>query len=97
MIGNAGEHANVGFRLGQNRLACPRAMADLENRHAHAGQREEIALNLLEDRYWQHCRSGGKVVHAVSGGHIVTSRKSRISLFPCWIAVRSAADGSPST
>ena len=44
-------------------------MADLEDRHADAGQRDEIALNLFEDRHRQDGRTGGEVVDALNGRH----------------------------
>ena len=44
-------------------------MADLENRHTDAGQRDQIALNLLEHRQRQHRGARGEVVNAMNGGH----------------------------
>jgi hypothetical protein len=44
-------------------------MADLEDRHADAGQRYQVALNLFENRQRQHRWTSGEVEDAVNGGH----------------------------
>ena len=41
-------------------------MADLEDRHADAGQRQEVALRLLEHFDRQHRRAGRKIEDAMS-------------------------------
>ena len=42
--------ADVGLGLREDRLERLRPVADLENRHADARQRDEIALDLFEHR-----------------------------------------------
>ena len=56
-----------------------RAVADLEDRHADAGQRHEIALRLLENGHGQDRGAGGKVVDALdSRSHeLVIDREAR--------------------
>ena len=44
-------------------------MADFEDRHPDAGQRDEIALNLFQHRQRQHGRTGGEVEDAMDGCH----------------------------
>ena len=68
------ERADVGLGLREDRLERLRAMADLEDRHADAGQRHEIALDLLEHRHRQHRGAGGEVEDAMNG-HEPPSRK----------------------
>ena len=68
--GNARERSDVGFRLRKRRFELLRPMADLENRDADAGQRQQIALNLLKNRQRQHGRSGGEVEYTMNRGHI---------------------------
>jgi hypothetical protein len=63
--GDGGERTDVGLGLGKNRFERLRAMADLEDRHPHAGQRDEVALHLFQDRHRQHRRSGGEIVDAL--------------------------------
>ena len=49
------------------RLERLRAVADLEDRHPGAGQRDQIPLDFLEHRDGQHRRTGGEVVDAMNG------------------------------
>jgi hypothetical protein len=44
-------------------------MADFEDRDARPGQREQIALDLLQDGQRQNGRTGGEVVDAVNDSH----------------------------
>src|SRR5450631_2277026 len=71
-------------------------MADLENRHADARECQEVALDLFEDGYRQHGRTGGEVVDAAHGGQMVTRWRSRMSGLPPCIAVSNVSDGAPS-
>src|SRR5438034_9210753 len=71
-------------------------MADLENRHADARQRDQIALDLLEHRNRQDRWTRGEVVNAMNGGHMVTRCRSRMSRFPSCIVFSRASDGAPS-
>src|SRR5262245_41339039 len=54
-------------------------MADLQDRHADAGQRQQVALHLFENGQRQHGRARGEVVDAVDRGgcaHKVDSRSA---------------------
>jgi hypothetical protein len=44
-------------------------MADLEDRHADAWQREEISLRLLENVDRKHRRAGGKIEDSSCRSH----------------------------
>ena len=59
--GDTAEGAHVSLGLGQNRLERLRAMADLQHRHAHAGQGNEVALRFDEDGRRKHGRPGREV------------------------------------
>jgi hypothetical protein len=41
-------------------------MADLDDRHAHTRQGDEIALDLLEHGYWQDSGPSREVEHAMN-------------------------------
>jgi hypothetical protein len=44
-------------------------VADLENRHADAGQRQEVALNFLQNRHRHDRWTGRKIEHALYRSH----------------------------
>jgi hypothetical protein len=52
------QRANIGLATLDHVVERFRAVADLEDRHADAGQREKVALRLLEHLDWQYGRSG---------------------------------------
>ena len=63
-LGHARERAQVGLATLDDLVEGRGAMADLEHRHADAGQRQQVLLDLLEHGDRQHGRTGGKVVNA---------------------------------
>jgi hypothetical protein len=56
--------AHVGFRALNDFVEGLRSVADLEHRHAHARQLDEIALRFFEYGNGQNCGTGGKIVDA---------------------------------
>ena len=58
---NAGERAQVRLAALDDIVERLRAMADLEDRHADARQRHQIALGLFEHLEGKHSRAGGKI------------------------------------
>src|SRR5262245_14687032 len=92
----AAECANVSFGLLEDRFKGPRAVADLEDRHADARQRDQIPLDLFQHRHGQYRGTRGEVVDTMNSGHLVTRCRSRMSLFPVRIVFRSLSDGAPS-
>ena len=86
-VRDAGQPADVRLGLAEDRLEGRRAMADLHDGHADAGQRHEVALDLLEHGQRQDGRAGREVVDAVRGGHgrapqMATSWRLRMSSLP---------------
>ena len=65
VVGDARQLADVRFTLGEDGLERLRPMADLEHRHADAGERQQVALRFLECGERQHGRAGREVVDAV--------------------------------
>ena len=66
---DAGERAQVGLAALDDLVERLRAMADLEDRHADAGQRHQVALRLLEHLERQHGRPSGKIENSVRSSH----------------------------
>src|SRR5439155_20551810 len=73
---HAAERPDVSFGLLEDRLERFRAVADLEDRHPDAGQRDEVALNLLEDRQWQNRGACRKIEDALHDSHEGFSQKA---------------------
>ena len=55
---NAQQFAQALLRFGPDRVESLRAMADFEDRHADAGQRDQVPLGLFDDRQRQDGRPG---------------------------------------
>jgi hypothetical protein len=55
-------------------------MADFENRHPGARQRDEIALDLFEDGDGEDCRAGGEIMNTMNGcRHRILLQKHALS------------------
>src|SRR6058998_3139065 len=67
-------------------------MADLEDRHAHTGKRDQVTLNLLEHRERQDRRAGRKIEDALHDSHhwapcdSATKSRKRLSEFRVFVA-----------
>ena len=68
VVGDAGERADVGLGRVEDRFERLRPVADLQDRHADARQRDEIALRLFEDGLGQDGGTGAEVEDALNGG-----------------------------
>jgi hypothetical protein len=56
--------------LREDRLEGLRAMADLEDRHADAGQGDQVALRSSRTGTGKNCGTGGEIKEAMGrGGH----------------------------
>jgi hypothetical protein len=69
-VGNSRQRAEVRFAPFDDLVEGLRPVADLKNRHADAGQRQQVALRLLEDFDRQNRRPGRKVEDTSHGGHL---------------------------
>ena len=67
VVRNAKQLAQIGLRFGQDRVERRRTVTELQHGAAGAGQREQVALYLLQDRHREHRGTRGEVEHAPVG------------------------------
>ncbi len=94
-VGNAGERADVALGTLDDFVEWLRAVADLEDRHADAGHRQEVLACLFEDLDRKHGRPGGKIENAIRCRHSVTTCRSSTSEF-FLINSHASSGGAPS-